>query len=236
MIRVLALVLACLVTISGADAQGWRDRYDGGGGGGYRGGGGGGRGGTPGDFDFYVLALSWSPTFCMSEAGQRNRTQCDRNARSEFVVHGLWPQYNRGFPESCGAFNRPIPRNAMEKAAAIFPDAGLARYEWNKHGTCSGLGPSDYFDAVADARSRVTVPAQMHGPKAPLQMTPADIERAFVGVNKGLRADMMSVQCKRNQLTEIRICFSKDLKGFVTCPDVNRSSCRISPLTIPVAY
>ena len=60
------------------------------------------RGGTPGDFDFYVLALSWSPSFCeaASERGNSSRgiqTQCAGRPFS-FVVHGLWPQYDRGFP------------------------------------------------------------------------------------------------------------------------------------------
>lgn len=217
---VLAVALATLTTA--AQAQGWRQR-------------GGGGGGTPGEFDFYVLALSWSPTFCQSEAGQRSRSQCGVDSRSEFVVHGLWPQHDRGFPENCGAFNRPIPRNAMDKAAAIFPDAGLARYEWNKHGTCSGLGPSEYFDDVAAARSKVVIPGKFARPRSDVDTSPIEVERAFVDANKGLRADMMSVQCRRQQLTEVRICLSKDLRSFVSCPEVNRSSCRTRDITLPVS-
>lgn len=212
-----ALALVALATA--AAAQEWRSR----------------RSGTPGQFDFYVLALSWSPTFCDSEAGQRNRQQCGVNARSEFVLHGLWPQYDRGFPENCGAFNRPIPRAAMDKAAAIFPDERLARYEWNKHGTCSGSGPSEYFEDAANARAKVVVPAQFTRPTRDINTSPIDIERAFVAANRGLRADMMSIQCKRQMLTEVRICLSKDLRDFVTCPDVNRSSCRTRDIVVPAA-
>lgn len=213
-------VLAALILVAlaaAASAQEWRSR----------------RSGTPGQFDFYVLALSWSPTFCDSEAGRRNRDQCGSGARAEFVVHGLWPQYDRGFPENCGAFNRPLPRAAMDKAAAIFPDERLARYEWNKHGTCSGLGPSEYFDDVASARAKVVVPAMFARPSQDVQASPIEVERAFVAANRGLRADMMSVQCKRSMLTEVRICFSKDVREFVTCPEVNRSSCRTRDIVAP---
>ena len=57
---------------------------------------------APGEFDFYVLSLSWSPSFCeaASERGRSGRSQdvqCGGRPFS-FVVHGLWPQYERGFP------------------------------------------------------------------------------------------------------------------------------------------
>ncbi|MFT6169429.1 MAG: ribonuclease T2, partial [Celeribacter sp.] len=31
-----------------------------------------------GDFDYYVLAMSWSPTWCALEGDDRNSPQCDR--------------------------------------------------------------------------------------------------------------------------------------------------------------
>lgn len=210
-------ILALVFT--SATAQDWRSR----------------RSSPSGDFDFYVLSLSWSPTFCGSEAGQRSRQQCGINSRSEFVVHGLWPQYNRGFPSNCSAVTRSIPRNAMDKAAAIFPDEGLARYQWTKHGTCSGQGPSEYFDDVASARSKVVIPARFARPNVELDTSPQEIEREFVNINRGLRSDMMSIQCRRQMLTEVRICFSKDLREFVSCPEVNRSACRTRNIVIPTA-
>ena len=61
----------------------------------------------PGKFDFYVLALSWSPSFC-EQAGERKRAQQQCGERPfSFVVHGLWPQYEKGFPEFC---QNPAPR------------------------------------------------------------------------------------------------------------------------------
>ena len=62
----------------------------------------------PGKFDFYVLALSWTPSYCEAEGDRRSGDeQCQRGRPYSFVVHGLWPQYERGFPRSCV---EPAPR------------------------------------------------------------------------------------------------------------------------------
>src|SRR5215470_20396083 len=61
----------------------------------------------PGQFDFYVLSLSWSPSFC-DAAGDRAARQAECVQRPfSFVVHGFWPQYEKGFPEFC---QQPAPR------------------------------------------------------------------------------------------------------------------------------
>jgi ribonuclease T2 len=52
-----------------------------------------------GQFDFYVLALSWSPGFC-ENSGSRSR-QCDSGRGLGFVTHGLWPQNEQGYPSFC---------------------------------------------------------------------------------------------------------------------------------------
>lgn len=190
------------------------------------------RRGTPGDFDFYVLALSWSPGFCELEGERKGRSQCDTGARKGFVVHGLWPQYNRGFPSDCG-MDRSPSSIAMQAARGVFPDEQLARYEWRKHGTCSGLSPQDYFTHTRDARDRVTIPEKLRGVTRDVVMDPREIERAFIAANPGLRTDMIAISCRRQILQEVRICMSKDVRGFVTCPDVGRNECRSTDITIP---
>lgn len=190
------------------------------------------RRGTPGDFDFYVLALSWSPGFCELEGDRKGRGQCDIGSRKGFVVHGLWPQYQRGFPSECG-MDRAPSRMAMDAARGVFPDEQLARYEWRKHGTCSGLSPQAYFDAARDARDRVTIPDKLRTVARDAVMDPRDIERAFIAANPGLRADMIAISCRRQVLQEVRICMSKDVRGFVPCPDVGRNECRSTDITIP---
>lgn len=192
------------------------------------------RGGTPGEFDFYVLALSWSPGFCELEgdARGRDREQCAPGAKLGFVVHGLWPQNERGYPTECGPAGRTPSRIAMEQAGGLFPSEGLARHEWRKHGTCSGSSPSDYFADVRRARDKVVIPPALQKSERDQSWIAIDLERAFVAANPGLRTDMMSVACRRGVLQEVRICFSKDLRGFRTCEEVDRSGCRAREITV----
>lgn len=190
-------------------------------------------GGTPGDFDFYVLALSWSPGFCELGGDRgRNREQCESGANLRFVVHGLWPQYERGYPSDCGPSGRSPTRMAMAKAEGLFPTESLARYQWRKHGSCSGSSPAEYFDDVRRAREKVTIPAELERIDRDQNWPAMDIERAFVSANRGLRTDMMSVACRRGVLQEVKICLTRDLRNFRTCPEVDRSGCRNSDLTI----
>lgn len=192
-----------------------------------------GRGGTPGDFDFYVLALSWSPGFCELDGdSSRNREQCAEGAGLRFVVHGLWPQNERGYPSDCGPSGRIPSRIALQEAEGVFPTESLARYQWRKHGTCSGSSPADYFRDVRRARDAVTIPPVLAKAERDQSWTAIDLERAFVAANLGLRTDMMSVACKRGVLQEVRICFGKDLRGFRSCQQVDRSGCRAREFTV----
>ncbi|CAH1673522.1 Ribonuclease T [Hyphomicrobiales bacterium] len=192
------------------------------------------RGGAPGDFDFYVLALSWSPGFCELDGDRgRNREQCGDGSGLRFVVHGLWPQNERGFPSECGPAGRSPSRIALQQAEGLFPSEGLARYQWRKHGTCTGLSPGDYFRDVRRARDMVAIPPALAKTERDQSWTAIDLERAFVAANPGLRTDMMSVACKRGVLQEVRICLSRDLREFRTCQEVDRSGCRAREFTVP---
>jgi ribonuclease T2 len=203
-------MLACLALLAASPALAQRET----------------RGGPAGTFDFYVLALSWSPGFCENEGDEKGRAQCGAGRRLGFVVHGLWPQFTRGYPSECGPAGRTPSRIALEQAAGVFPEEGLARHQWRKHGTCSGLSPSDYFSATRRAREAITIPPPFTAPDREQSWAPIDIERAFIAANPGLRADMMAVSCRKGRLDEVRICFSKDLRSFTPCEEVDRSGCR----------
>ncbi|WP_091856655.1 ribonuclease T2 family protein [Bosea robiniae] len=191
------------------------------------------RSAAPGDFDFYVLALSWSPGFCELDGDRtRNREQCGEGSGLRFVVHGLWPQNERGYPSDCGPAGRSPSRIAMEQAEGLFPTEGLARYQWRKHGTCTGSSPSDYFRDVRRAREKVVIPPALAKADHDQSWTAIDLERAFAAANPGLRPDMMSVACKRGVLQEVKICFTRDLRDFRTCQQVDRSGCRAREFTV----
>jgi len=190
---------------------------------------------APGQFDFYVLALSWSSSFC-ANGDNRGRDQCRIGSNNGFVVHGLWPQYDRGFPSDCDSPVRNLPASVMRDAAGVFPEEGLARYEWRKHGTCSGRSPGDYIADVRRARDKVAIPDDLQQPKSSQRVAPLDIQRAFVGANRGLRPGMMAVACQRGMLQEVRVCLSKDLRNFVPCPEVARASCRSQQINVPAVH
>jgi ribonuclease T2 len=191
---------------------------------------------APGEFDFYVLSLSWSPTFCEAaqERGGNNRSaqmQCGGRPYS-FVVHGLWPQYDRGFPNYC---ERPAPRlarNIMQSMLDLMPAPGLIFNEWDKHGTCAGLGQRGYFEAIRKARAGVKIPDEFLDLQQTKTIAPAAIEEAFIKVNPGLSNSAIAVTCDRNRLTEVRVCMSKDLQ-FRACEEIDRRACRRDQVVMP---
>lgn len=185
-----------------------------------------------GEFDFYVLSLSWSPGFCENEGNGRRRPQCEPGAGKGFVVHGLWPQYERGFPSDCDGPTSPS-RLALAHAEGLYPDEGLARHEWRKHGRCSGKSPSDYFADVRRATENVRIPAPFERPKERQTFSPLDIQRAFVAANPRLRPGMLAVTCRKGALQDVRICFSRDLREFRPCPEIARGACRAGEIFVP---
>ena len=188
---------------------------------------------VPGDFDFYVLSLSWSSGFCATGGAEKARRQCSGGSNLGFVVHGLWPQYERGFPSDCGPAGRSPSRIALEGAQGLFPDEGLARYEWRKHGTCSGKSPTDYYADVRRARDAVVVPPPFKSASVDQTWNPVDIARAFEASNPRLRPGMIAIGCRSGVLQEVRVCMSKDLRDFRACPEVAQQTCRTREVRVP---
>jgi ribonuclease T2 len=191
--------------------------------------------GQAGVFDFYVLSLSWSPTFCDSQRGGRNAQQCGADKDFGFIVHGLWPQYERGYPEFCttGEPGR-VPNPLGEPLFDIMPSMGLIGHQWRKHGACSGLSQADYLKAIRTAYERVKMPAGLADPATAQSSSAKAIEEAFIKDNPGMQPQGIAVTCERDKLDEVRICLTKDF-GFRTCPEVDRRSCSLSRVTVPPA-
>ena len=190
---------------------------------------------APGEFDFYVLSLSWSPSFCeeASERGNEGRSQVQCGGRPfSFVVHGLWPQYEHGFPDYCVRPSPRLDRNIMSSMLDLMPAPGLIFNEWDKHGTCSGLSPRAYFETVRKARSAVKIPEEYLQLAEPKTVAPDEIEAAFIKANPGLSTSAIAVTCNKNRLSEVRICLSKDLQ-FRACEEIDRRACRRDQVTMP---
>lgn len=187
---------------------------------------------APGAFDFYVLALSWSPGFCDAGGAARSPDQCADGRRLGFVVHGLWPQNAQGYPADCDPGSRVPPRAVLDTVRDLYPDLGLARYEWRKHGTCTGLSPTAYFAAVRQARAGIVVPPAMQAPDEPSDVAPIEIARGFMAANPGLHRESIAVTCRSSELEEVRLCLAKDLRGYAACPEVTREGCRSRSITV----
>ncbi|HMM91497.1 ribonuclease T2 [Bradyrhizobium sp.] len=189
---------------------------------------------APGEFDFYVLALSWSPSFCeaAAERGNRGRSQTQCSRPYSFVVHGLWPQYERGFPEYCQRPSPRLDRNIMTSMLDLMPAPGLIFNEWDKHGTCSGLGARGYFENIRKARAAVKIPEEFLQLAEEKTIAPGDLEAAFIRVNAGLSPSAISVTCTSRRLSEVRICLSKDMQ-FRACEENDRRACRRDEVVMP---
>ena len=187
-----------------------------------------------GEFDYYVMALSWSPSFCkdMEERGREAREQCRVARPYSFVVHGLWPQYERGFPRDCQVPAPRLNRNIMKSMLDLMPAPRLVYHEWDNHGTCSGLAPQAYFDLVRKAREVIKIPEIYAAPKTTLAVTPNKVEEAFIKSNPGLSGSGIAVTCVGTRLGEVRICMTKELR-FRDCAEVNRRACRRDKLSMP---
>ncbi|EHK57021.1 ribonuclease T2 family protein, partial [Allomesorhizobium alhagi] len=171
-------------------------------------------------FDFYVLSLSWSPSYCEAEGEDANRQQCASARPYAFVVHGLWPQFERGYPENCRTDEEGVDNATLRTLYDIMPSAGLIRHQWRKHGSCAGLSQDDYFDVLRAAREAVAIPAEFRRLDAHRTLDPDDAERAFLAANPALTGEGVAVTCDRRFLREVRICLTKDL-AFRECPEVD---------------
>ena len=180
-------------------------------------------------FDFYVLALSWSPAYCELEGRGADPEQCKAAKPFRFIVHGLWPQFERGYPQDCGGGEFPS-RDDIRSVTDLTPSPGLLRYEWEKHGSCSGLSPQDYYAVMRLAREKVAIPAQFNSSQG-FALAPQQVETAFARANPGLQSTAMATICEDGLLTEVRICFTKSLE-FRACPEVDRRTCRARSVTI----
>jgi ribonuclease T2 len=189
---------------------------------------------APGEFDFYVLSLSWSPSFCeeASERGNSGRSQAQCGRPYSFVVHGLWPQYERGFPEYCQRPSPRLARNIMTSMLDLMPAPGLIFNEWDKHGTCSGMAARTYFETIRKARAAVKIPEEFLQLSEPKTVAPGEIEDAFIKVNPGLSNSAISVTCNSRRLSEVRICLSKDMQ-FRACEEIDRRACRRDEVLMP---
>ena len=190
--------------------------------------------GRPGDFDYYVLALSWSPTWCALEGRAEGSEQCDADAGFGWVLHGLWPQYEEGWPSDCQSAYPPPSRAQTRAMADVMGTAGLAWYQWRKHGSCSGLDPAAYYALAREAFEDVTLPDVFARLRDPVRLPASVVEEAFLQANPGLGPDQVTITCRSDRIQEARLCLTRELERRDCGADVVRDCTMRDALMDPI--
>ncbi len=173
-----------------------------------------------GEFDYYVLSLSWSPTWCALEGKARGAPQCRPGRRLGWVLHGLWPQYERGWPSYCRTSERNPSRAETGAMADLMGSSGAAWYQWKKHGRCSGLSPDAYYETARKAFGRIRLPDGLARAARGGRIDARKIEAAFLAENPNFSADSITVTCKKGRIQEVRICLDRELSPRSCSADV----------------
>ena len=194
-----------------------------------------------GKFDYYVTSLSWSPSYCASARGGRaDDQQCaPRDGRRfAFVLHGLWPQFEKGWPQDCkSAAGDRVPRQVADRMLDIMPSDKLVFHEWRKHGTCSGLSIDGYFNLARELHDKVKIPQRYQQTNDPrLTVSPDEVINDFMASNPGLKRDMIVVKCggPGNRMEEVRVCSDKQ-GAFRACGrnEDQRKACSAAKMYVP---
>ena len=192
--------------------------------------------GKAGVFDYYALVLSWSPTFCEGNTDKGDAGQCNGKRAYAFVLHGLWPQYEKGFPEECRIGKKPwVPGPLIDSMLDIMPSPKLVIHEYKKHGTCSGLDPNGYYKLARELYGKIVIPPAYVAPQKEIVTSAADVEAAFLAANPRLSAEMLSVACgRRDRVREVRVCFTREGEPR-SCGrnEAQERLCRADKVTMP---
>ncbi|QYJ07369.1 ribonuclease T2 family protein [Qipengyuania flava] len=158
----------------------------------------------------YTLALSWSPEFCKPRKGQRaHARQCSgRDGMFGLIVHGLWPESGRSWPQWCPAQRAPQPREVAANLC-ISPSASLVARQWAKHGACMTRRPATYLKVTRILWQGLRIP-DFDRVSREDDLTAGTIRTRFVDANPGWFAEAVGVKLNsRGWLQELRLCYDK---------------------------
>jgi ribonuclease T2 len=110
----------------------------------------------------------------------------------------------------------------------IMPSPKLVVHEWEKHGTCSGLSPQDYFKKATQAFHSVKIPPRYKAPQQQITVSPDQLRHDFAAANPKFGDQGLVVLCSGNGrfLQEVRACLTKKLEGRPCNGDVLRNACK----------
>jgi ribonuclease T2 len=156
--------------------------------------------------------------------------QCAPGRLYDFVLHGLWPQFEQGWPQDCST--DPIERSLVDSMLDIMPSPGLVRHEWSKHGTCSGLEPEKYFESARNAFRSINIPDQYKRPKLQVVSNPGEMRKRFAEANPKFQENSFAVACSGRFLQEVRVCLTTDFEPRACSKDVLRGQCKVDEMIL----
>ena len=187
-----------------------------------------------GSFDYYVLSLSWSPNWCTLEGDARGSDQCDPRHDHGWILHGLWPQFETGYPSYCQTIKRAPTRRMTAEMADIMGTSGLAWHQWKKHGTCTNLEAAEYYDLSRQAYRNIVRPPVLRDLTREVRLAPKVVKDAFLEANPSMKARQITITCKSGYIQEARICLTKNLSlrdcGTGVRRDCTLPDARFSPI------
>lgn len=126
-------------------------------------------------YDYFLLAASWQPGFCVSHA---DKPECANlrgtYAADSLALHGLWPNnYDGNHPQYCNAPQKDIDldqsgawcsmdsyglsSSVLTALSGYMPGvmSCLDKHEWFKHGDCAGSTSDAYWQTASSLVSRL---------------------------------------------------------------------------------
>ena len=192
---------------------------------------------APGQFDFYLLNLSWAPEFCRNvEALPLNEHTADQRADTAdecgtphgFVLHGLWPQNDSGtWPAFCSTRSGP---ESYAPYLGDTPSLALLKHEWMKHGTCTTLDADAYFATADDRFHDLKIPASLSAVVQPVTLRPDDLLGQFQAANPAYPQGSILLSCGHNNLTAVEACYSKATLKPIACKGLH--GCGATSITV----
>ena len=150
--------------------------------------------------DYYMLALSWSPTFCESQERKYGdnlpasaEMQCGMQRQYGWVIHGLWPQSANargaaGHPRFCQGDLPQLDYSVIEKYLAESPSPNLLQGEWEKHGACAFSSADAYFQKQQELYRTLHLPTEELNRKELFRWMKKNnphLNNAYMGASRG---------------------------------------------------
>jgi len=163
-----------------------------------------------GQFDYYLLSLSWAPNYCASHPSDHS-SECRIGSHNAFVLHGLWPQASGGPPPLSCSNGAPVASATVDHMLNLMPSRSLIQHEWQKHGTCTGLSAQDYFAQAEQAYTHVQVPQQYRTLNQQQHLNVPDLEKTFAETNHA-PVEAFRISCYGGDLVSLEVCVDKNLQ------------------------